>query len=192
MQLAELWALCLLPGSLAPPLPREAEGMSELQWEQAQDYLKRFYPTDSKTKEANSLEARLKEMEKFFRLPITGILNSHIIEIMQKPRCGVPDVAEYSLFPGSPKWTSKVVTYRVVSYTQDLSPLIVNQLVAKAFQLWSKEIPLSFKKVRTGTADIMMGFARGAHGDFYPFDRPGNTGSCLFTWARLGRRRPFR
>ncbi|XP_073095498.1 matrilysin [Manis javanica] len=181
MQLAELWALCLLPGSLAPPLPREAEGMSELQWEQAQDYLKRFYPTDSKTKEANSLEARLKEMEKFFRLPITGILNSHIIEIMQKPRCGVPDVAEYSLFPGSPKWTAKVVTYRVVSYTQDLSPLIVNQLVAKAFQLWSKEIPLSFKKVRTGTADIMMGFARGAHGDFYPFDGPGNTLAHAFS-----------
>lgn len=53
-------------------------------------------------------------MQKFFRLPITGTLSSHIIEIMRKPRCGVPDVAEYSLFPDRPKWTSRVVTYRLV------------------------------------------------------------------------------
>nr|BAA83519.1 matrilysin-related protein [Sus scrofa] len=114
MQLAVLCAVCLLPGSLALPLPREAGGMSEQQWEQAQGYLKKFYPSNSKTKDANSLEAKLKQMQKFFRLPITGMLNSHIIKIMQKPRCGVPDVAEYSLFPSQPKWTSKIVTYRLV------------------------------------------------------------------------------
>ena len=79
-----------------------------------QDYLKRFYSSDSKIKNANSLEVRLKRMEGFFHLPITGILSPRIIEIMEKPRCGVPDVAEFSLFPNHPKWTSKVVTYRSV------------------------------------------------------------------------------
>lgn len=175
MQLAVLCAVCLLPSSLALPLPPEAGGVSGPQWEQAQNYLKKFYPYDSKTRDANSLEAKLKEMQKFFHLPITGILNSHIIKIMQKPRCGMPDVAAYSLFPDSPKWTSKVVTYRIVSYTRDLPPFKVNQLVAKAFELWSKEIPLNFRRIRLGTADIMIGFARGAHGDAYPFDGPGNT-----------------
>uniref|UniRef100_A0A8C3VKK7 Matrix metallopeptidase 7 n=1 Tax=Catagonus wagneri TaxID=51154 RepID=A0A8C3VKK7_9CETA len=174
MQLAVLCAVCLLPGSLALPLPQEAGGMSEQQWEQAQGYLKRFYPSSSKTKDPNSLEAKLKQMQKFFHLPITGMLNSRIIEIMQKPRCGVPDVAEYSLFPNHPKWTSKIVTYRIVSYTRDLSHVIVNQLVTKALKMWSKEIPLSFKRVNWGTADIVIGFARGAHGDSYPFDGPGN------------------
>ncbi|XP_001498859.1 matrilysin [Equus przewalskii] len=181
MQLAMLCTVCLLPSSLALPLPREAGGMSELQWKQAQDYLKRFYPSSSKIRDPNSLEAKLKEMQKFFRLPVNGILNSYIIEIMQKPRCGVPDVAEYSLFPDSPKWTSNVVTYRVVSHPRELSLVIVNQLVAKALKMWSEEIPLHFKRVSWGTADIMIGFARGAHGDPYPFDGPGNTLAHAFS-----------
>uniref|UniRef100_A0A8C0K9Q8 Peptidoglycan binding-like domain-containing protein n=1 Tax=Canis lupus dingo TaxID=286419 RepID=A0A8C0K9Q8_CANLU len=111
---AVLCALCLLPSCLALPLPREAGGMSEPQWKQAQDYLKRFYPSDSKTRDADSFKTKLKEMQKFFRLPVTGILNSRTIEIMQKPRCGVPDVAHFSLFPNRPKWTSEVITYRLV------------------------------------------------------------------------------
>ncbi|XP_073760123.1 matrilysin isoform X2 [Callorhinus ursinus] len=170
-----LCALCLLPRRLAWPLPREAGGVSEPQWRHAQDYLKRFYPPDSESREADSFEARLKLMQRFFRLPVTGVLNSHVIEIMQKPRCGVPDIAEYSLFPTRPKWISRVVTYRVVSYTPDLPRVIVNQLVAKALRMWSREIPLSFRRVLVRTADIMIGFARGAHGDYYPFDGPGNT-----------------
>lgn len=122
------------------------------------------------------------------------MLSSDIIKIIQKPRCGVPDVAEYSLFPDRPKWTSKVVTYRlvllchlnenskalpkksnivflfatrVISYTRDLSHFKVNQLVDKAFAMWSKEIPLQLKRIRVGIADIMIGFARG-----------GKKGSC--------------
>ncbi|XP_036283968.1 matrilysin [Pipistrellus kuhlii] len=187
MQLAVLCAVCLLPGSLALPLPPEAGGMSEPQWEQVQNYLKIFYPYDSKTRDANSLRAKLKEMQKFFHLPITGILNSDIIKIIQKPRCGVPDVAEYSLFSNRPKWTSKVVTYRIISYTRDLSRFKVNQLVEKAFAMWSKEIPLQFKKIRMGIADIMIGFARGAHGDGFPFDGPGNILAHAFLPApRLG------
>ena len=79
-----------------------------------QDYLRRFYPSDSETREADSFEARLKRMQTFFRLPVTGVLNSRVIEIMQRPRCGVPDVADYSLFPTRPKWNSRVVTYRCV------------------------------------------------------------------------------
>ncbi|XP_016042612.1 matrilysin isoform X1 [Erinaceus europaeus] len=169
MWLAVLSTVCLLPGCLALPLPGDTKDMS-----QAQDYLRRFYSSNSKAKDVNDFEVKLKKMQKFFHLPITGILNSHVIEIMQKPRCGVPDVAEYSLFPESPKWTSKVVTYRITSYTRDMSPVVVNQLVAKAFEMWSKEIPLRFKRIRWGVADIMIGFARGAHGDAYPFDGPGH------------------
>ncbi|XP_002754394.4 matrilysin [Callithrix jacchus] len=175
MRLTVLCAVYLLPGSLALPLPQEAGGMSELQWEQAQDYLKKFYLYDSKTNKVKSLEAKLKEMQKFFGLPVTGTLSSRIIEIMKKPRCGVPDVAEYSLFPDHAKWTSKVVTYRIMSYTRDLPRITVERLVSKALNMWGKEIPLRFRKLPWGTADIMIGFARGAHGDPYPFDGPGNT-----------------
>ncbi|KAG8523178.1 Matrilysin, partial [Galemys pyrenaicus] len=175
MQLATLCAVCLLPSSLALPLSQRPGGWSELQWKWAQNYLKRFYPSDSKTKDANNLEAKLKEMQKFFHLPITGILNSQILEIMKKPRCGMPDVAEYTLSPGQPKWNSKVITYRLASYTADLPPVTVNWLIEKAFNMWSKEVPLSFRRVKWGIADIMIRFVRREHGDLYPFDGPGNT-----------------
>uniref|UniRef100_A0A286XBY5 Uncharacterized protein n=1 Tax=Cavia porcellus TaxID=10141 RepID=A0A286XBY5_CAVPO len=159
-----LWAT-LLPSGLALPLPQEATGTREVQWEQAQDYLTRFYHLDSKTKDANRFTDKLKEMEKFFHLPITGKLNSRIIEIMQKPRCGVPDVAEYSLFANKPKWSSKVVTYKIVSYTSDLPHSKVDEIVAKALNLWSKEIPLNFRRIQFGTADIEIRFARGGKDD---------------------------
>ncbi|KAL6085100.1 hypothetical protein STEG23_035375 [Scotinomys teguina] len=139
------------------------------------DYLRKFYLHDSKTKEANSLVEKLKEMQKFFGMPMTGKLSPQIVEIMQKPRCGVPDVAKYSLMPGSPKWHSKEVTYRIMSYTPDLPQLKVDQIVAEALGMWSKQIPLKFRRVRWGTADIMIDFAKGDHGDSLPFDGPGNT-----------------
>ncbi|ELW64943.1 Matrilysin [Tupaia chinensis] len=172
MWLTFLCAVCLLPGSLALPLPKEAGGMNEEQWKQAQDYLKRFYPYDSKSKDMNSLEVKLKMMQKFFGLPVTGILNSRIIIIMRRPRCGIPDVPEN---PQGPKWTSSVVTYRIASYTRDLPRFQVDQIVAKAFQMWGKVIPLNFRKVERGIADIILRFAVGVHGDPYPFDGPGNT-----------------
>uniref|UniRef100_A0A673TXE8 Matrix metallopeptidase 7 n=2 Tax=Suricata suricatta TaxID=37032 RepID=A0A673TXE8_SURSU len=175
MWLAVLCVLCLLPGGPALPLPGEAGGHSESQWRQAQEYLKRFYPSNSKPRASNGIGAQLKQMQKFFRLPESGVLDSRIIVIMQKPRCGLPDVGGYSPSRNTPKWTSQVVTYRIGSYTRDIPRVTVNQLVAKAFNMWSKEIPLSFRRVTMGTADIMIGFARGAHGDFYPFDGPGGT-----------------
>ncbi|XP_040590694.1 matrilysin [Mesocricetus auratus] len=175
MQLTLFWIACLLPGHLALPLFPEAGDVSTLQWEQAQNYLRKFYLRDSKTKEANSLVVSLKEMQKFFGLPVTGEISPRIVEIMQKPRCGVPDVAKYSLMPNSPKWHSRNVTYRIVSYTTDLPKPVVDRIVEKALRMWSEHIPLNFIRVRWGTADIMIDFARGDHGDSFPFDGPGNT-----------------
>nr|XP_048290425.1 matrilysin [Myodes glareolus] len=176
-QLTLFWTVCLLPGHLALPLSREAGDVSSLQWEQAQNYLRKFYLHDSKRKEGNgnSLVIKLKEMQKFFGLPMTGKLSPRTVEIMQKPRCGVPDVAKFSLMPGSPKWQSRKVTFRIMSYPSDLPRLTVDQIVAKALRMWSEQIPLNFRRVRWGTADIMIGFATGDHGDSFPFDGPGNT-----------------
>ncbi|XP_028639901.1 matrilysin, partial [Grammomys surdaster] len=161
MRLTLFCTVCLLPGCLALPLSQEAGDVSAHQWEQAQNYLRKFYLHDSKTKKATSLVDKLKEMQKFFGLPMTGKLSPRIMEIMQKPRCGVPDVAEYSLMPNSPKWHSRIVTYRIVSYTSDLPRFLVDQIVKKALRMWSMQIPLNFKRVSWGTADIVIGFARG-------------------------------
>ncbi|XP_043847201.1 matrilysin [Dromiciops gliroides] len=173
MHYSALCTLSLLTCScLAFPLPREAGKMNDQQWGKAREYLKNFYSYDPEER-INNLEDKIKEMQKFFGLPQTGILNTNTMEIIQKPRCGVPDVGQFSLFPGRPKWSSKVVTYRVASYTRDLSKATVDYLVQKALDMWSKASTLTFKKVRRGNADIVIGFARGVHGDFNPFDGPG-------------------
>jgi hypothetical protein len=43
----------------------------------------------------------------------------------------------------------------------------VDQIVKKALRMWSMQIPLNFKRVSWGTADIIIGFARrGKNGSF--------------------------
>ncbi|XP_006887417.1 PREDICTED: matrilysin [Elephantulus edwardii] len=179
MWLQVLGVLCLLPNSLALPLPLplplEAGGLSEQEWKQAQNYLKRFYPYSFRAKDENSLKSKLKEMQKFFGLPTTGILSSRVKEIMQKPRCGVPDVLNFSISPSKAKWTSDIITYRIASYTVDLPESTVDELVEKALDIWSEKIPIEFQRVFFEDADIVIRFTRGVHGDAYPFDGPGNT-----------------
>ncbi|XP_020667514.3 macrophage metalloelastase [Pogona vitticeps] len=138
-----------------------------------QHYLNRFFPNlDKKIKE--TLEEQIKKMQKFFHLTITGTIDEETAEIMEQPRCGVPDVLEYSTFPERPKWNRNSLTYRIKNYTDDLSKRTVETTMAKALKVWSDVTPLKFTKT-TGPADIEIWFASGAHGDFYPFDGRGGT-----------------
>ncbi|XP_026074864.1 collagenase 3-like [Carassius auratus] len=111
-------------------------------------------------------------MQKFFRLKVTGKLDKETLEVMKKPRCGVPDVAAYSTFAGKPKWQSKQVTYRIVNYTPDMSTAEVDQSIKKALQVWADVTPLRFTRITKGIADIMISFATREHGDGEPFDGP--------------------
>lgn len=49
----------------------------------------------------------------------------------------------------------------------------VDYAIKRAFQVWSDVTPLKFRKINAGEADIMIRFAFGAHGDWYPFDGKG-------------------
>lgn len=51
-------------------------------------------------------------MQKFFSLQETGEIDAQTVETMKKPRCGVPDVANYNFFHRKPKWQKKDITYR--------------------------------------------------------------------------------
>lgn len=55
---------------------------------------------------------KLKEMQRFFGLAETGKADAATLEMMRKPRCGVPDSGDFMLTPGSPKWTHTNLTYR--------------------------------------------------------------------------------
>ncbi|ROL54182.1 Collagenase 3 [Anabarilius grahami] len=148
----------------------------------AKNYLKSFYNmkyitpvAEGKQPEINPLPEKLREMQKFFGLNVTGTLDIETLEVMKQPRCGVPDVAEYSKFEGIPKWQTNKLTYRIVNYTPDMSVAEVDDSIKRALQVWADVTPLRFTRIYSGTADIMISFATRDHGDAYPFDGPGRT-----------------
>ncbi|XP_071372745.1 transforming growth factor beta regulator 1 isoform X1 [Centroberyx affinis] len=120
----------------------------------------------------SSFSQNLQVMQAFFGLEVTGILDKETVQVMKAPRCGVSDISRYGHFPGKPKWEKRLITYRITQYTPDLSQSQVDATIAQAFQLYSDVIPLDFKQIYSGTADIMILFKGGYHGDFYPFDGP--------------------
>ncbi|NXA15749.1 MMP7 protein, partial [Sapayoa aenigma] len=174
MQYLLLCAAILLPETLAFPTKLKLESWSNVDLEEVKTYLDKFFPVFTKAQNL-SLEERIKEMQRFFHLTITGKLNAETEEIMKKPRCGIPDVAQYQTFPGSPTWKKTHLTYKLVIYTRDLPKSKVDDAIRKALMVWSDVTPLRFQRVQNGHADIEIRFARREHGDGYPFDGRGNT-----------------
>lgn len=55
---------------------------------------------------------KLKQMQKFFGLKVTGKPNAETLNVMKQARCGVPDIAEFVLTEGNPRWEHTNLTYR--------------------------------------------------------------------------------
>ncbi|CAM4392911.1 unnamed protein product [Lepidochelys kempii] len=171
--------LLLCAASCAFPIhpKRKAEEDTKL----VQKYLENYYSfkTDGKPvlrwKSDSPMVNKIKEMQEFIGLEVTGKLDSNTLEVMQKPRCGVPDIADFSTFAGQPKWGKRNLTYRILNYTPDMARVDVDAAIKKAFTVWSKVTPLTFTRVDRGDADILISFAARVHNDFNPFDGPGGT-----------------
>ncbi|XP_037403396.1 collagenase 3-like [Pygocentrus nattereri] len=160
-------------GPVPPSIGEEDEDL-------AKNYLKKFYNMkEEHTRSARSTDhsvsemtEKLKEMQEFFRLKVTGTLDTETLEVMHKPRCGVPDVAAYVDASGSYRWTKNELTYRIENYTPDMSQAEVDHSIKRAFQVWADVTPLRFTRIYSGEADIMISFVVGDHGDRSPFDGP--------------------
>uniref|UniRef100_A0A8C9VTV2 Collagenase 3 n=1 Tax=Scleropages formosus TaxID=113540 RepID=A0A8C9VTV2_SCLFO len=139
-------------------------------------YLRRYYDLpvglQGASKSSDAMRQKIREMQAFFQLEVTGNLDSNTLDVMSKARCGVPDVGEYNLFPRNLKWDKAEVTFRIVNYTPDLDKSDVDRAVHNALNVWSDVTPLIFKKLHEGNADIMISFGRREHGDYNPFDGP--------------------
>ncbi|XP_040902131.1 matrilysin [Toxotes jaculatrix] len=150
--------------------------------ELAEGYLRRFYNLDDRSRHRVPvrrirsppavMEEKIREMQNFFGLRETGHLDSHTLEVMREPRCGVPDVENFSFYPGKPKWKNPTITYMIAKYTPDMKREDVEKSFRSALKMWSDAAPLRFIKVNHGKADIVLSFARRTHGDFFPFDGP--------------------
>uniref|UniRef100_A0A7N6A606 Peptidase metallopeptidase domain-containing protein n=1 Tax=Anabas testudineus TaxID=64144 RepID=A0A7N6A606_ANATE len=154
----------------------------------AQEYLSQFFsevgvsaPNSVWRSNLDSFEDTLKKMQEFFGLKVTEQLDASTLEVMRRPRCGFTDVSNYGHFEGRPKWAKTLVTYRITDYTPDLSQSHVDATIAKALKVYSDVIPLDFKQITSGTADIMITFKRQDHGDFSPFDGQGGVLAHAFS-----------
>ncbi|KAM9788252.1 collagenase 3a [Neosynchiropus ocellatus] len=170
--------LCLATAASCMPLSQITQQDEDL----AKNYLKNFFNLTEDDgpvfrRGISPLGKKLMEMQKFFGLQITGSLDEDTLAAMKKPRCGVPDVpvARFSTFANDLKWNKNSLTYRIVSYTPDMSQAEVDDSIGKALQVWAKVTPLRFTRIYSGTADIMVSFGRRSHGDGYPFDGPDGT-----------------
>ncbi|XP_069495142.1 matrix metalloproteinase-18-like [Ambystoma mexicanum] len=146
----------------------------------AKEYLKKYYnlTTDEMTfrsQNRNPFVGKLREMQRFFGLQVTGKLDPDTLGVMQKPRCGVYDVADYSTFPRRPVWKKTQLTYRILNYTPDMAQQDVDTAIQQAFLVWSEVTPLRFIRKHDGHADIYISFGAGYHGDNEPFDGPSLT-----------------
>ncbi|XP_069496412.1 matrix metalloproteinase-20-like [Ambystoma mexicanum] len=147
----------------------------------AQEYLDKYFSKEGEQHIGqmvagdNPITGKIKEMQAFFGLQVTGKLDFSTMEVMKTPRCGVPDVENYRLFPGQPKWPKKSLSYRVAKYTPSMSNAEVDKAVEMGLRAWSTATPLNFVKANDGEADIMISFENGDHGDSYPFDGPRGT-----------------
>ncbi|XP_072259119.1 interstitial collagenase-like [Pyxicephalus adspersus] len=170
VQVQSVLLLSLCYGAFATPTPENNADVSSEDQRFALDYLNKFYIKTRKS--GNTFGERIKEMQKFFGMKITGRLDTDTMRVMKTPRCGMPDVADFRAFPGRPRWQRTSLTYRIQNYTPDLPREVVDDSIQKALNVWSQVTPLKFRKVTRGPADILIQFSRRSHGDQFPFDGP--------------------
>jgi predicted Zn-dependent protease len=129
-------------------------------------------------------EEALKRFQAFNKLPVTGVLDKQTLNLMSRPRCGVPDfiisrkrssVGEVEEFVASgSKWDTINLTYRMENFTPDLTQDIVRRAIQEGLNQWASVTPLRFSEVTSG-GEIKISFASGDHGDGWPFDGPSGT-----------------
>nr|KAG8542430.1 hypothetical protein GDO81_026727 [Engystomops pustulosus]KAG8542435.1 hypothetical protein GDO81_026717 [Engystomops pustulosus] len=176
-----LLLVLLLAVAYCSAFPAEApKGNEENDAKFAEEYLKRYYNLQPNLKQSRKkgdspLVLKIKEMQHFLGLKVTGQLDTDTMELMHQPRCGFTDVGEYSTFPGNKGWSKKEITYRILNYTPDMTTSEVDVAIQRAFKVWSDVTPLTFKRVYDGISDIEISFAAQVHNDFYPFDGPHGT-----------------
>ncbi|KAJ1389888.1 PGBD-like superfamily [Sesbania bispinosa] len=111
----------------------------------------------------------IRAYQQFFKLQVTGDLNTETIQQMSLPRCGVPDLNfDYDLttsvvsWPkGKPQWFPvgrKYLTYGFLPASE--IPLIAKQVFVDAFTRWSQTTRLVnlTESVTYDEADIKIGF----------------------------------
>lgn len=114
----------------------------------------------------------LKRFQEFNHVPVTGELDEATLALMFRPRCGFPDLAEFTL--EGRKWTKTALTYAYSEFTPDLTQAQIRSAISQALNLWAAVTPLTFTEVSLASGpDLVIRFVAGNHGDGSNFDGPG-------------------
>uniref|UniRef100_A0A4W3K2D1 Matrix metallopeptidase 24 n=1 Tax=Callorhinchus milii TaxID=7868 RepID=A0A4W3K2D1_CALMI len=162
-------------------------GERSINWLKTYGYLLPDDIRSSALRSAHSMQAAIAAMQRFYRIPVTGILDETTVEWMRKPRCGVPDQPRVSRRQRSKryaltgqKWRQKHITYSIHNYTPKVGEHETRRAIRRAFDVWQRVTPLTFEEIPyheiksdRKEADIMIFFASGFHGDSSPFDGEG-------------------
>lgn len=110
-----------------------------------QEYLKHYhYVSPTNTTTSNTTLA-IEDFQRFFGLTVTGELDDETLEVMNKPRCGDPDVnneqgVRVKRYATRGIWDKTNLTY-YLAYGADLKRSVQSQIIARAFKYWSDICP---------------------------------------------------
>ncbi|XP_050533471.1 matrix metalloproteinase-2-like [Daktulosphaira vitifoliae] len=155
-------------------------------YEDVQGYLTKFgYLPESDLETGNlrtedQLHDALRTLQRFGNIPVTGQMDAATKELMRKPRCGLPDETS-NIGNRKKRYTLHGQKWQHVNLTWSLRTRHLDRMdhgwarsdLHKALQVWSKHSKLTFREVNSESADILVFFEKGFHGDGYPFDGPG-------------------
>ncbi|XP_015908910.2 matrix metalloproteinase-17 [Parasteatoda tepidariorum] len=143
-------------------------------------YLPPSDPSTGNLRKENELREAIRTMQEFGHLTPTGVVDDATMKLMQRRRCGMPDiipgghyrVKRYTI--QGQKWPNTNLSWSVKSSISSADLQMVRSQLRKAFDVWSAASSLTFIEVEEPTADIIVSFLRGSHGDGYPFDGEGS------------------
>jgi hypothetical protein len=166
-----------------------AAGQKDEDVEKIQSYLRKFGYLDSSYKpqvlDLPTQEA-LRRFQNYVNLPETGLVDPDTADVLERPRCGVPDIpprgravagvaGEFVLRGCDYQAKFRTLTYGFVRGTPDLPGSTEKPAVRNAFNTWQQEIPIDFVEVgQANSPNFSIGWFAGSHGDSSPFDGIGN------------------
>lgn len=125
----------------------------------------------------------LRFFQKCYGLKDTGIGDRDTLQLIERPRCGVPDIGPDRTrnFGPAPfvlrgcKYSNTNLSYAFLNGTGDLPAQLEQDIIREAFGAWSSVTPLRFREVAPDESpDFPIAWEQGAHGDGAPFDNGGS------------------
>ncbi|XP_058447032.1 matrix metalloproteinase-19-like [Malaya genurostris] len=151
--------------ALDPRPPPEVSDQDAQEFLNDLGFLNGTYPSDEILTRADHIDGdaiatALKQFQKLYQLPESGLLDDDTRRLIAAPRCGL---AELNIVPD--RWTKQLLTYKIRSFPANFDPSTARHLIRQAFQQWSQHANLNIVEVSGASADIYVSDEPALHRD---------------------------